>query len=216
MKSLKVLALVAVAVAAAWVATGTVSTVLAGDVPPPPSAAAVPAASRLAIARQLIAASAQAAEITVTLKTATPEGTSPSAGTVRIVETAYGLAFYPKLAGLPAGVHGFHVHENPSCGPSTAANGTVTPAGAAGGHFDPHGTGRHGEPWGDGHLGDLPLLYALRDGQVTNPVLSPRLKKLSDIHGHALMAHVGGDNHFDQPAPLGGGGGRIACGVIEG
>ena len=27
--------------------------------------------------------------------------------------------------------------------------------------------------------------------------------------------HAGGDNYSDQPAPLGGGGARIACGVIK-
>jgi Cu-Zn family superoxide dismutase len=29
------------------------------------------------------------------------------------------------------------------------------------------------------------------------------------------MIHAGGDNHSDTPAPLGGGGGRMACGVIK-
>jgi Cu-Zn family superoxide dismutase len=28
------------------------------------------------------------------------------------------------------------------------------------------------------------------------------------------MIHEGGDNYSDQPKPLGGGGARIACGVI--
>jgi len=158
---------------------------------------------------------AHAAELTVNLAIAQPDGAGASAGTVRIVETPYGLAFYPQLQGLPAGLHGFHVHENPSCGPATT-NGTVTPAGAAGGHFDPKGSKRHGEPWGDGHLGDLPPLFVAQDGQAVNPVLSPRLTKLDEVKGHALMVHAGGDNHADHPAPLGGGGARIACGVIGG
>jgi Cu-Zn family superoxide dismutase len=29
------------------------------------------------------------------------------------------------------------------------------------------------------------------------------------------MVHTGGDNYSDTPAPLGGGGARIACGVIK-
>jgi Cu-Zn family superoxide dismutase len=29
------------------------------------------------------------------------------------------------------------------------------------------------------------------------------------------MVHVGGDNYSDKPKPLGGGGARFACGVIE-
>ena len=41
----------------------------------------------------------------------------------------------------------------------------------------------------------------------------PRLK-LADIHGKALMIHAGGDNYADEPKPLGGGGARIACGVV--
>ncbi|SSP59941.1 Cu/Zn superoxide dismutase [Acinetobacter baumannii] len=29
------------------------------------------------------------------------------------------------------------------------------------------------------------------------------------------MIHAGGDNYSDSPLPLGGGGARIACGVIK-
>ena len=29
------------------------------------------------------------------------------------------------------------------------------------------------------------------------------------------MIHMGGDNYKDAPSPLGGGGGRLACGVVE-
>ena len=39
--------------------------------------------------------------------------------------------------------------------------------------------------------------------------------KLADVKGRAIMIHAGGDNYSDQPAPLGGGGARIACGVIK-
>ena len=160
------------------------------------------------------AASVQAAETTVTLNLAQAAGTGPAVGTVRIVETPYGLAFYPSLAGLPPGLHGFHVHENASCA-AAEANGTVVPAGAAGGHLDPLGSKHHGEPWGDGHLGDLPPLFVSNDGMAGNPVLAPRLK-LADVVHHALMLHAGGDNHSDHPAALGGGGARVACGVIGG
>jgi Cu-Zn family superoxide dismutase len=155
-----------------------------------------------------------AAETTVTLNLAQAAGPGPVVGTVRIVETPYGLAFYPALSGLPPGLHGFHVHENASCAASEA-NGAAVPAGAAGGHLDPLGSKHHGEPWGDGHLGDLPPLYVSNDGIAANPVLAPRLK-LADVAHHALMFHAGGDNHSDHPAALGGGGARVACGVIGG
>lgn len=161
----------------------------------------------------LAAAPAVAAEIVVTLEVATPAGAGDSVGSVRIVETPYGLAFYPRLSGLAPGLHGFHVHEKPSCA-AADANGAPVPALAAGGHLDPAGTKKHAEPWGDGHLGDLPPLYVAADGSATQPLLAPRLK-LADVRSRSLMVHAGGDNHADHPAPLGGGGARVACGVIN-
>lgn len=156
---------------------------------------------------------AMAAETTVALHLAEKAGQGAAVGSVRIVETAHGLAFHPTLKGLPPGLHGFHVHENGSCAPADK-DGAPVPALAAGGHLDPQGTKRHGEPWGDGHLGDLPPLYVAADGTAQQPVLAPRLK-LSDVRQRALMVHAGGDNHADHPAPLGGGGARLACGVID-
>lgn len=154
------------------------------------------------------------AELTVPLNLAEKQGAGAALGTVRIVETPYGLAFYPQLKGLPPGLHGFHVHENASCA-AAENNGVPTPALAAGAHLDPAGSKKHGEPWGDGHLGDLPALFVAADGSATSPVLAPRLK-LADVKNRALMVHAGGDNHSDQPAPLGGGGARMGCGVIGG
>lgn len=156
---------------------------------------------------------AAAADVTATLNQVDAKGVGAAIGTVRIVENKYGLVFYPQLTGLQPGLHGFHVHENASCAPADN-KGVLTPAQAAGGHLDPQKTGQHGEPWGEGHLGDLPGLVVAADGTATNPVLAPRLK-LSDVKNHALMVHAGGDNHADHPAPLGGGGTRIACGVIN-
>jgi superoxide dismutase, Cu-Zn family len=152
------------------------------------------------------------AGLTVPMALASATGPGTAVGTVTITESAYGLVFTPQLAGLPPGVHGFHVHENPSCEPSQR-DGKAVPAGAAGGHLDPAGAKRHGEPWGDGHLGDLPPLYVTADGSASQPVLAPRLR-LADVKQRSVMIHAGGDNHADHPAPLGGGGARVACGVI--
>lgn len=166
----------------------------------------------------LVSSPARAAEITVALKTASTaaESAETPLGQVRIVETAYGLAFYPALSGLAPGLHGFHVHEKPSCAPAEQ-NGQLVPALAAGGHYDPSGSKKHGEPWrDDNHLGDLPPLYVDSEGRAQQPVLAPRLKRLAEIQGRALMIHAGGDNHADHPAPLGGGGARVGCGVIAG
>jgi Cu-Zn family superoxide dismutase len=114
---------------------------------------------------------------------------------------------------LPPGTHGFHVHEKADCGPGVK-DGKQQAGIAAGGHFDPAGTGKHEGPAGKGHIGDLPALTVDKDGKASNPVIAPRLK-LADVKGRSLMIHAGGDNYSDKPAPLGGGGGRVACGVIK-
>ncbi|ANQ28513.1 superoxide dismutase [Vibrio natriegens] len=146
--------------------------------------------------------------------TMTDLNTNKSVGTVELSESQYGVVFSPQLTSIPAGLHGFHVHVNPSC-ESAEKDGKTVLGGAAGGHYDPQNTGKHGYPWtDDNHLGDLPPLYADMEGIAVSPVVAPRLK-LSDLKGRALMIHAGGDNHSDQPAKLGGGGARIVCGVIE-
>lgn len=134
-----------------------------------------------------------------------------NAGEVIAVQTAYGVAFFPQLKGLEPGIHGFHVHENADCGATDKGLGMK-----AGGHWDPEKTERHSLPWDDkGHKGDLPALYVDKDGNANNPVLAPKIKNLNELKKHALMVHFGGDNHSDHPAALGGGGARMACGVIK-
>jgi len=151
------------------------------------------------------------AQTKVELRMVDAKGVGKSIGTVTLTETRYGVVFTPSLTGLPAGLHGFHVHEKPSCAPAEK-EGKMTAAAAAGDHLDPAATKRHGLPWGDGHLGDLPPLFVDAKGNADQPVLAPRLK-LSDLKDRSLMVHVGGDNHADHPAPSGGGGERLACGV---
>lgn len=167
----------------------------------------------VALALACACGTASAAEIQVPMRMLSPAGEGAAAGTVTISESRYGLVFTPSLTGLPPGLHGFHVHENGSCA-SGEKDGKRVAGLAAGGHYDPAGSKKHGLPWGDGHLGDLPALAVDADGKATNPVLAPRLKKLADIKGRSLMVHVGGDNHADHPAPLGGGGARLVCGPI--
>jgi superoxide dismutase, Cu-Zn family len=133
-------------------------------------------------------------------------------GEIALEDSHLGLVLRPVLRELPPGTRGFHVHEHPSCEPAER-DGKPVAALAAGGHYDPEGTGRHDGPAGVGHLGDLPPLVVGSDGLVATPVVAPRLK-LADVRGRSLMIHEGGDNYADEPEPLGGGGGRIACGVI--
>ncbi|MHB1086095.1 MAG: superoxide dismutase [Cu-Zn] SodC [Thiobacillus sp.] len=151
------------------------------------------------------------ADIVVPMTLVDENSLGASVGQVTVSESAYGLVFTPALGGMAPGLHGFHVHANPSCMPKEK-DGKMVPALAAGGHYDPQDTKRHGTPWGDGHLGDLPPLFVDAGGNASQPVLAPRLK-MADMKGRSLMVHAGGDNHSDHPAALGGGGARMACGV---
>lgn len=154
-----------------------------------------------------------AAEVIVPMHLVNEKGVDASVGQVTVSESKYGLVFTPALKGLTPGIHGFHVHQNPSCLPKES-EGKMVVALSAGGHYDPEKSNRHGTPWGDGHLGDLPPLFVDASGASSQAVLAPRLK-MADIKERSLMIHVGGDNHADHPAPLGGGGARMVCGVIQ-
>ena len=155
-----------------------------------------------AVVSAVTLAAPSAAQMTVEIRNTATDG---PLGTVRLEEDAGGgVRFTPDLEGiLPAGEHGFHAHVNPDCGSGGQA---------AGGHYDPENTGVHAGPDGNGHLGDLPRLES-DSGRVTAAVVAPRLT-LSDLYGRALVIHEGGDNYSDSPAPLGGGGARLACGVV--
>ncbi|EMF0716319.1 superoxide dismutase [Cu-Zn] SodC2 [Citrobacter freundii] len=168
----------------------------------------------LAIITLLACAGAQAATENVEMNLVTSQGVGQAIGSVTISETAKGLEFTPNLKALPPGEHGFHVHANGSCQPAIK-EGKASAAESAGGHYDPHKTGKHEGPEGAGHMGDLPRLVVNNDGNATTSVIAPRLTSLEDVKGKALMIHVGGDNMSDQPKPLGGGGARFACGVIK-
>ena len=169
---------------------------------------------RLALACTALGFSALAhAQITVPIHSVGSADGDRNLGSVTISETPGGLQFTPALQGLPPGQRGFHVHMNGNCGEGPV-NGKPAPAGAAGGHLDPKGTNAHKGPNAGGHMGDLPSLEVDGSGAALKAVVAPQLKSLADVQGRALMIHAGGDNYADTPAPLGGGAGRIACGVI--
>jgi Cu-Zn family superoxide dismutase len=157
---------------------------------------------------------ALAATATVEVSKIDANGVGASVGTLTLEDTGGGLKITPKLTGLPPGAHGFHVHANGDCG-AGEQNGQKTAGLAAGGHFDPAKTGKHlGPISADGHKGDMPVLTVNADGNSTASVVAPHLS-VADAKGHAIIIHAGGDNFSDQPAPLGGGGARIACGVVK-
>jgi Cu-Zn family superoxide dismutase len=156
---------------------------------------------------------ALAAGIKISMHHIDANGVGKTVGTIRAQDSSEGLVLMTDLKGLPPGEHGFHVHENPNCSASEK-DGKMTAGLAAGGHYDPRKTGKHEGPQGQGHLGDLPVLTVDAKGNAHEKLVAPHLK-LADLKGHALMIHEGGDNYSDEPKPLGGGGTRIACGVVK-
>lgn len=111
------------------------------------------------------------------------------------------------LTGVPAGTHGFHVHDKGDCGD----NGN-----AAGGHFNPTGA-PHGAPdAASHHAGDFGNVTADANGEVhtTFTTHSITIKTGSTaVVGHAIILHANPDDLTSQPT--GNAGARIACGVAE-
>ena len=140
-------------------------------------------------------------------------GIEQKIGFISVQDTQYGLLITPKLTNLSHGMHGLHIHEYPSCD-AIVKNGKAIAGLAAGGHFDPYKTNSHKGPYQHGHLGDLPPVFVDAHGSASIPVLAPRLRT-TDLHGHSIILHSGSDNFSDKPQKLGGGGSRIACGIIK-
>lgn len=151
-----------------------------------------------------------AQSVTVPMNKVTEQGVGESIGSISATETKQGLSFRVDVKGLPAGLRGFHIHEKGDCGTSMQ-NGKPVAGGAAGPHWDPDNTKSHKGPEKGGHKGDLPALELKAD----NSSVTVNIDKLTiaDIAGKALMIHGGGDNYSDSPEN-GGGGARIACGVV--
>jgi Cu-Zn family superoxide dismutase len=179
-------------------------------------------AGRLAIAASLalalaMGAVANAGAMTVELHRLSHDGPGEPVGVVTFSDSEHGLLITPDLYGLePAGVHGAHIHTHADCG-AASKHGDMTMGAAAGGHYDPYDTGRHGGPYGQGHLGDLPNLAVEADGSATIPVIAPRLR-VADLAGRSMMIHAAADRYQHHAASNhdhGKGGVRMYCGVIE-
>jgi Cu-Zn family superoxide dismutase len=171
-----------------------------------------PARSLLAIAA--LAAAPAWAQSRAEVNLVDIKGVGAPVGTVEFSPApgGKGVVITPHLKGLPPGVHGFHLHEFANCG-AKEKDGKMSAAEMAGDHYDPKKTKAHQGPAGNGHLGDLPPLTVDAQGNANQAVTAPRLS-MKDLGRRSIVIHEGGDNQSDQPKPNGGGGARIACGVI--
>ncbi len=150
----------------------------------------------------------------VAMRSVAPGTAGAEVGTIMIHSMSGQIALMVELHGLSPGEHGMHVHANASCESAAGANGEMAPAGAAGSHYDPAQSGRHEGPDGNGHLGDLPRLDVDAQGNARETLMLMRVHSIEELRGHAIVIHASGDNYSDSPTPLGGGGARIACGVV--
>jgi len=151
----------------------------------------------------IFASAAQAA--TAMLKTA--DGSD--VGSVTLTEMPSGVLLQVNLSGLPAGLHGFHIHEKGSCSPDF---------GAAGGHFA-GGDTKHGlKVEGGPHAGDMPNIHVPDSGALSIEIFNTAISfqdgvgALFDEDGSAIVIHSGADDYESQPS--GDAGSRLACGVI--
>ena len=134
-------------------------------------------------------------------------GDGGARGTATLTEGAAGVLIRTATNGLPAGLHGFHIHMVGKCeGPGFES---------AGGHFNPtvrkHGTLNPQGP----HAGDLPNLTASANAPVILETVAHgvTLASLVDEDGSALVIHANQDDYKTDPS--GNSGARIACGVIR-
>lgn len=161
----------------------------------------------------LMGSAAQAESVKTPVNKINPDGVGEEIGFITFSDAdGGGVDIIVDLTGLPEGEHGMHVHENASCAPAEK-DGKMVAGLAAGGHYDPMKTNKHAGPDKVGHKGDLPHIMADAEGVAKAKLHAPNLQA-KDLKGHSVMIHEGGDNYTDNP-PLGGGGARIACGVIK-
>ncbi|WP_159917500.1 superoxide dismutase family protein [Pantoea sp. 18069] len=159
--------------------------------------------------------SAPAARVALVTASGAPAGQA----TLRELPGGAGVEIAIQVQDMAPGPHGFHIHAEGVCAPGPdAATGQTVAFGAAGGHFDPFMTRKHGRPGQsahEAHAGEAPniLVGADRQGSLrfTNPNVTLQPGQTS-VMGRTLVVHEREDDYATNPA--GNSGGRIACGVI--
>ncbi|KAH6585518.1 hypothetical protein BASA50_001127 [Batrachochytrium salamandrivorans] len=134
-------------------------------------------------------------------------------GTVTFTQASEDASLVVKanVTGVPAGKHGWHVHQSGNTFPN---------CGSAGPHWNPFGV-NHGAPDAKvRHEGDFGNFLAAEDGSFVATYTDARatLFGTNSIIGRALVLHGGVDDLGITDNPLsittGNAGSRLACGVI--
>ncbi|MCZ0961815.1 superoxide dismutase family protein [Paracoccus benzoatiresistens] len=157
-----------------------------------------------ATAQETAAPAATEGEAPMIAEIKTAEG--ESRGTATVVATPSGMMLVTlELQGLPAGIHGAHIHQTGECSPPDFES--------AGGHLA--GDKEHGIMAENGpHPGDLPNIHVPDNGTLMVEYFVPGLTKdmLADEDGSAIVIHEQPDDYTGQPS--GHAGGRIGCGSL--
>ena len=129
-------------------------------------------------------------------------------GEVRFFQADRGVLVQAELFGLPhsaencrSGVFAFHIHTG-----RCPADHPDDPSAHVEGHYDPDDCPH------PHHAGDLPPLFASREGYAFQTVLTDRFS-LREIIGKAVVVHARRDDFTSQPS--GDPGILIACGEIR-
>lgn len=132
-------------------------------------------------------------------------------GTATLQQAPTGVLLHVKVSGLTPGKHGIHLHSHGVCEPGSgfkSAKGHVGKVEGAHGLLNPDGP----------EAGDLPNLFVGADGTgemeafTTLVSIDGGENGLLDADGSTFIIHEKGDDHLSQP--IGGAGGRVACGII--
>lgn len=135
-------------------------------------------------------------------------------GTVRVFSEPTGVMLRIEASGLPAGMHGVHVHSVGRCDAPDFKS--------AGPHWNPT-TKQHGHQNPAGfHTGDLGNLGVGADGKLVAGLLVPGARLtgsdygngpiMRDQDGVSLVIHAKADD--EKTDPSGNSGDRIACAVL--
>ena len=135
-------------------------------------------------------------------------------GSASLFQGSTGVLIHVNVSGIAPGAHAIHIHSIGTCTPDFKASA---------GHINIHDR-QHGLLNPDGpDNGDLPNIYVASDGVAEAELFTTRVTLsdggmgdaalLFDDDGSALVIHEAPDDHMTQP--IGGAGGRIACGIIS-
>jgi Cu-Zn family superoxide dismutase len=136
-------------------------------------------------------------------------------GQVRGGDSAKGAMLLVEARGLPAGIHGIHIHDVGACDPPGFES--------AGPHWNPLGR-QHGtqNPRGP-HMGDIQNVTVGADGRLRTEILVPGSYlrtsgrkagsyQILDLNGASLVIHAKPDDYKTDPS--GNSGARIACAIL--